>query len=44
MRLEKIVNMFNVAKPMSNDRLGLICSDLLEKFNKDKAAREEKDV
>lgn len=44
MRLEKIVNMFNVAKPMSNDRLGLICSDLLEKFNKDKAAREDKDV
>lgn len=43
MKIEKIVKMFNVAKPMSNDALGKICADLLDKFNKDKAAREEKD-
>lgn len=43
MRLEKIVELFNVAKPMSNDALNKICSDLLDKFNKDKSAREDKD-
>ena len=44
MRLDKIVNMFNVAKPMSNDALNRICSELLEKFNKDKNARAQKDT
>ena len=43
MRIETILNSFNVAKELSGAKLSKICSDLLGKFNEDFAARDEKD-
>lgn len=43
MKIETILKSFNVAKDIKSERLNRICQELLEGFNRDKAAREEKD-
>lgn len=43
MKIETILNAFNVAKEMKSDRLNRICQELLGYFAKDVAAREQKD-
>lgn len=43
MKIDTILNSFNIAKEMSTERLNKIGAELMDKFNADVSAREEKD-
>lgn len=43
MKIDKILTSFNVAKELSGAKLSKICSDLMNKFDDDFSARDEKD-
>lgn len=43
MKIDTILNSFNIAKEMSTERLNKIGAELMDKFNADVSARQEKD-